>query len=73
MAEFMPTFATADIEEDKDKSITYTEDEDDFEEMEPPMDNALEFEHFFVFIVDRSGSMGGERIEITKKALELFM
>lgn len=73
MAEFMPTFTTFDNDESKDKSISYTEDEWDFEDMETPVDEELDFEHFFVFIVDRSGSMGGERIEITKKALELFM
>lgn len=28
---------------------------------------------FYVFIVDRSGSMGGRRIEVTKEALKLFM
>ena len=28
---------------------------------------------FFVFIVDRSGSMGGKRIEVTKEAMKLFM
>ena len=27
----------------------------------------------FTFLVDRSGSMGGRRIEITKDALKLFM
>ena len=27
----------------------------------------------FYFVVDRSGSMGGSRIEIAKKALQLFM
>ena len=27
----------------------------------------------FIFVVDRSGSMGGRRIEITKEALKLFI
>lgn len=28
---------------------------------------------FYIFIVDRSGSMGGRRIEVTKDAMKLFM
>jgi len=28
---------------------------------------------FYVFVVDRSGSMSGRRIEMTKEAMKLFM
>ena len=30
-------------------------------------------EFHFIFIVDRSGSMGGDRIEVAKEALDLFI
>ena len=34
---------------------------------------ALKEKHFFVFIVDRSGSMEGSKMETTKEALVLFL
>ena len=34
---------------------------------------ALKDKHFFVFIVDRSGSMAGSKMETTKEALVLFL
>ena len=34
---------------------------------------ALKEKHFFVFIVDRSGSMAGSKMKTTKEALVLFL
>ena len=34
---------------------------------------AAEKDNVFVFIVDRSGSMGGQKMQMTKEALKLFI
>ena len=44
------------------------------DEEEPESTNLSDGKDFvFIFIVDRSGSMGGERITTAKEALKLFM
>jgi uncharacterized protein with von Willebrand factor type A (vWA) domain len=66
MLSFVPTFESSqkepqDIEiavNDKPEADTITE---------------LEEKNFFIFIVDRSGSMSGSKMETTKQALTLFL
>ena len=71
MAQFMPTFNQKVQKDTTQGKINYTEDEDEIEETE--VNKELDDKYFFVFVVDRSGSMSGSRIEITKKALTLFV
>jgi len=52
--------------------IVYKEDGLELEEIE--IDKELDTnEIVYYFIVDRSGSMSGKRIELTKSALKLFL
>lgn len=62
MATFCPTFEPPQPQED---FLTYDEPES------VTLNNGSNF--CFIFLVDRSGSMGGNRIEITKEALQLFI
>lgn len=44
------------------------------EELEPiVIPGQSEKDNVFIFIVDRSGSMGGKKMEMTKEALKLFI
>jgi len=67
MAQFMPKFT----KQQSGGKIKMTTDEDEIEEdaIKDKYDEKLAF----IFIVDSSGSMGGQRMEMTKKALELFI
>ena len=38
-----------------------------------PKAEPINEEFVFYFVIDRSGSMGGSRIEISKEAMKLFM
>ena len=66
MAQFMPTFNKP-IEASSNK----VEITDDIEEEDLSSD--LEQPKCFIFVVDRSGSMAGSRMNITKEALRLFI
>ena len=70
MAQFMPTFNSSESMATADK-IEYTTDADDM--VEDDVNSNLQAKLVFSFIVDRSGSMGGIRIDIAKEALNLFM
>lgn len=70
MAQFMPTFNSSSSKVAVDK-IEYATDADDM--LEDDVTGSLQTKLVFSFIVDRSGSMGGSRIEIAKEALKLFM
>lgn len=62
MATFVPTFEP---HQPQEAQVTYDE---------PESATLCKGEDFcFIFLVDRSGSMGGKRIEITKEALKLFI
>ena len=37
------------------------------------VDDSLLSKSIFTFVVDRSGSMGGQKMEITKESLKLFI
>ena len=67
MAEFMPTFSA----QKETPKIVFRTDADEIEEDD--LAENLQTNHSFIFVVDRSGSMSGSRIEITKKALKFFM
>lgn len=71
MAQFMPTFSEKEGQATQGKHITFTDDEDDLSE--DKIQQGLDGSYFFVFVVDRSGSMSGSRIQITTKALTLFI
>ena len=62
MASFVPTF-----EEKSDQAPIITDSEPEALEINKGEDFC------FIFLVDRSGSMGGRRIEITKESLNLFI
>lgn len=67
MAQFLPTFEAAQPQDEKPQ---FKDDEEELDEVE--IDQNLQDEMqktCFIFIVDRSGSMGGSSIEVTKKAL----
>ena len=64
MASFVPTFEPPQPQED----MEVLEDE------EPESSVLTNGEDFlYVFIIDRSGSMSGRRMEVTKDAMKLFM
>jgi len=67
MASFVPNFIEKDIATDV---FTVTE-----EERPDPQDipSYTEGDNMFIFIVDRSGSMSGGKMETTKEALILFL
>jgi Mg-chelatase subunit ChlD len=65
----MPTFSTGSIAS-SDTKIMFTTDPDDM--IEDVVKTELDHNLVFIFIVDRSGSMSGMSIEITKEALVLF-
>ena len=62
MVSFVPTFEPVQPQEqvceDQEPESTVILNPDDF---------------FYIFIVDRSGSMGGDRIAVTKEAMKLFI
>lgn len=62
----VPTFSPS---KDKVEKLVPVEDE------KPEEDEVKDTERkdFFIFLVDRSGSMGGQKMEITKQALKLFL
>ena len=69
MAQFLPTFTP---DNSKEKSGFTASTEDELDEIDLP--ESLENEYQFIFIVDRSGSMGNyNRMDITVDALKLFM
>jgi hypothetical protein len=70
MAQFLPSFSAAAGAQTAGK-IAYTTEDDELEE--DSMKENLEHKMCFTFVVDRSGSMSGGRIEITKQALKLFL
>jgi uncharacterized protein with von Willebrand factor type A (vWA) domain len=53
------------------EKIEYTSDPFDLQDDEETEVNGKNLA--FIFIVDRSGSMGGMKIELVKEALQLFM
>lgn len=72
MAQFLPTFG--DVDEEADLEINDDGDEldetplaTDVQELSPPN------ESIYYFIVDRSGSMSGTSMNLTKQALVLFL
>lgn len=67
MAEFMPGFS----DKKETPTIKYTTEADEIEEDD--VSASLSVDHCFIFVVDRSGSMSGRRIVLTKKALQFFM
>ena len=69
MAQFMPTFAEQ-LSTDDGSEVVFTNDEDDLDEDQ--VKKGLDHKLCFVFIIDRSGSMGWDndrRIEMAKEAL----
>ena len=68
MAQFLPKFGAGVQPQDK---IEFTTDQEGIEEDD--VDPVLEDKCCFLFVVDRSGSMGGQRMDITREALKLFM
>ena len=85
MAQFMPTFEE---QQDKSKKsifgvfkkkpstdngqkISYTDNEEELEEKD--VDKNLTSNNIYDFIVDRSGSMGGSKMNVTKESLKLFI
>jgi Mg-chelatase subunit ChlD len=63
MASFIPTMEPpqpqdAEVAEDEEPESTQLTNGEDF---------------FYVFLVDRSGSMSGRRMEVTKDAMKLFI
>lgn len=58
---FVPTFAT------HKNLVLISSDEPDEEKIYEEKDFC------FIFVIDRSGSMGGRRMDITKEALKLFI
>ena len=72
MAQFMPTFVEQ-LSTDDGTEIQFTNDEDDLEEEQTK--EGLDHKLCFIFIVDRSGSMGYPelRIKMAREALQLFM
>ena len=65
MTQLMPNF-----EEKTTKETVFLEDEE-LEEGDLPAN--FECDYSYIFLVDRSGSMRGNRMEITKEAMKLFM
>lgn len=65
MASFVPTMEPAQAPQE---AITVAEDE---KPDQTKLNDGSDFQ--FVFVVDRSASMGGQRMEITKTALDLFL
>lgn len=51
--------------------INYIDNGDEIDERD--IDSSLASKNIFTFIVDRSGSMTGEKMEITKESLKLFI
>ena len=76
MAQFLPTFNSVQENVDLAKSgeIGYKNDGDELEEIE--IDESLSKgneKYTYYFIVDRSGSMMGDKIKITRQSMKLFM
>jgi len=51
--------------------VAITVDDEGIDEDE--VASTLSKDHMFIFVVDQSGSMSGQKMEITKRALELFL
>jgi uncharacterized protein with von Willebrand factor type A (vWA) domain len=68
MAQFMPSFDEVTKTGDK---IEYTDDPFELTDTETTTGSSQKYS--FVFIVDRSGSMWGIRIELVIEALQMFM
>ena len=64
MTQIMPSF---EVKSKKTKTVFVEEEELD------ESDSKFEDKYTYIFIVDRSGSMGGTRMDITKEAMRLFM
>ena len=62
MAQFMPTFESQQPQDNK--SINYTADEEEIEERD--IDTDLVQKNIYTFIVDRSYSMQGTKMDITR-------
>jgi hypothetical protein len=67
----VPTFIPPQPQEDQEIEIVDNEKPEEIEAI--PIPGHLEQDDVFVFIVDRSGSMGGQKMEMTKEALKLFI
>lgn len=72
MAQFLPTFEAKQPQDDIELKITYKDNEQEIEEND--VDASLaSAKNIFTFVVDRSGSMSGHKMEITKESLKLFI
>lgn len=67
MAQFLPTF----VQEQTHKTIKVIKGETYLDDKDIPQ--SLEYEYEFIFLLDKSGSMSGKRIEISKEAIKLFL
>lgn len=68
MAQFLPNFSSGTVTADKIQVTT-----DEFDLMDDDDEDSKAQKLGFIFIVDRSGSMSGMRIELVKEALQMFM
>ena len=67
----MPTFEAQQPQENPDQKIKYLDNERELDENE--VDSSLDDQYVFTFVVDRSGSMSGTKMNITKEAMKLFV
>ena len=68
MVSLVPTFNPPEPQEE-DVEITENERPEEID----VVDYAKEKDTLFVFVVDRSGSMDGQKMQMTKEALKLFI
>jgi len=68
MVSLVPTFTPPNPQEEIE--IVENEKPEEIDSLVLPGDPK---DNIFIFIVDRSGSMGGEKMEMTKEALKLFI
>jgi hypothetical protein len=66
MAQFLPTFTSS-----KNDSLKTTQGLTTLDEVDISSD--LEFEYQFIFLLDRSGSMSGNRMKYANEAVKLFL
>ena len=66
MTQIMPSFESKTT---PTKTVFVEEDELDESDLVPELGGS----YTYIFVVDRSGSMSGRRMEITKEAMKLFM
>jgi Mg-chelatase subunit ChlD len=70
MVSLVPTF-TPPEPQDMDMEIASDEKPEEMDAVVIP--GQTEKDNIFIFIVDRSGSMGGKKMDMTKEALKLFI